>query len=64
MLVYTYETSLLPVSLSYYSVGSHIYGALGTYRVNLHRFVLLLKEVGIDVSAYVFHFQPPFDILS
>ena len=46
MLVYTYETSLLPVSLSYYSMGSHIYGVLEPYRVNLHRFVLLLRAVG------------------
>ena len=64
MLVYTYKTSLLPVFSSYYSADSHIYGILGPYRVNLHRFVLLLREAGKDIFPHVFHFQPPFDIVS
>ena len=63
MLVYTYETSLTRL-LELLFMGSHIYGVLGPYRVNLHRFVLLLREAGMDVSPHVFHFQPPFGTVS
>ena len=59
IIVYIHETSLRPICSSYYSVGSHIYGVPEPYRVNLHRFVLLLKEAGIDVSLCVSHPQPP-----